>query len=64
MSEKEKVTLEELQKRVKEAKEVAEKSRDQIKEIVERRPLESTAMIFFLGFVLGVIVGAASSKHS
>jgi len=66
--------LEELNKRVTEVKELAEKSRDQIKElagkskdqlkdIVEERPLESSATIFFVGLVLGLLLGAAFSKR-
>ena len=44
-------------------KELAEKSKDQFKEVVEQRPLESSATIFFIGLVVGLVLGAAFSRR-
>ena len=75
MSEKEKkLSLEDLQKKVNEVRELAERSRDQIKkltdkpkdqfkEVVEERPLESSATLFFFGLVVGLILGVAFSRR-
>ncbi len=54
---------EEMEKRMKEARDVAEKYRDQVKEVVEERPIESALVIFFVGFILGILFGAATSKR-
>ncbi|MBS7629645.1 hypothetical protein KEJ23_06770 [Candidatus Bathyarchaeota archaeon] len=53
MSEKVKLSPEELQKRIKEVRDLAEKSKLEIEEMLRKRPLESAGVVFIAGIVIG-----------
>ncbi len=57
MPEKKKVSSEDLQNTIAELGELVEKSKDELKELIERRPLESAAFILMTGIILGLLWG-------
>ena len=58
-----KPTLEELSERVTKLKELTESSLTQVKDLSEKRPVETTAISFAVGIVIGVIIGAVIAKR-
>ncbi|MBS7626434.1 hypothetical protein KEJ51_05275, partial [Candidatus Bathyarchaeota archaeon] len=61
MSEKVKLSPEELQKRIKEVRDLAEKSKLEIEEMLRKRPLESAGVVFIAGIVIGILIGVSLS---
>jgi len=64
MTEKVKPTIEELQKKLENTRKLSEKYRNQLEERVTTRPLESAGIFFIVGLILGILVGAATSRRS
>ena len=64
MTEKPKVTLEELQKTISDVKELAEKSRVELEELIRKKPMESAGFIFIAGIVLGILLGASTARRN
>ena len=63
MSEKIKLTVEDLQKRVQSIEEKARMYRTQLEETIKSKPLQSAGLIFVGGFVLGILLGVAVSRR-
>lgn len=57
MPEKRKVSSEDLQNIIDELGELVEKSKDELKEVIVKRPLESAAFILMIGIILGLVWG-------
>jgi CBS-domain-containing membrane protein len=57
MSEKKKISSEDLQNTIDELGELVEKSKDELKRLIEKRPLESAAFILMVGIILGLLWG-------
>jgi|YelNatPaOPRAMG01_1025707.scaffolds.fasta_scaffold415088_2 F0F1-type ATP synthase assembly protein I len=64
MAEKVKLSPEELQKRIKEVRDLAEKSKLEIEEMLRKRPLESAGVVFIAGIVIGILIGVSLSRRS
>ncbi len=64
MAEKPKVTIEELQQRIGDIKDYAEKTRLEIEEMVRKRPLESAGVVFIAGIVIGILIGTSIARRS
>ncbi|MBS7650245.1 MAG: hypothetical protein QXI59_04445 [Candidatus Bathyarchaeia archaeon] len=64
MTEKVKLSPEELQKRIKEVRDLAEKSKLEIEEMLRKRPLESAGVVFIAGIVIGILIGVSLSRRS
>jgi len=64
MSEEKKPTAEELQKKVEDITKLSKEYRDELEEIMKRRPLESAGIIFIAGLVLGILIGTVKSRRS
>ncbi len=64
MAEKVKPTIEELQKKLEDTRKLSEKYRNQLEERVTTKPLESAGIIFIVGIILGILIGAATSRRS
>lgn len=58
-----KLSLEELNERINKLRKLTETSLSQIEELAKKRPVETTAMSFAIGIVLGLILGAAIAKR-
>ena len=68
MSEKsKKLTIEELNEKINKlsalVKNVADKSIEQVGTMAKKKPVETTAMGFTIGLILGLMLGAAISKR-
>jgi len=63
MSEKPKITTEELQKRLSDLTELVESSRVELEGMIRRKPLESAGVVFLAGIVVGVLVGASIARR-
>ena len=63
MSEKPKITTEELQKRLSDLTELVESSRVELEGMIRRKPLESAGVAFLAGIVVGVLVGASIARR-
>ncbi len=68
MSEKsKKLTIEDLNEKINKlsalVKNVTDSSLEQVGTIAKKRPVETTAMGFTIGLILGLILGAAISKR-
>ncbi len=59
----EKMSLEDLNEKVVKLKEFTERSFSQVEDLAKKKPVETTAMSFAVGIVLGLILGAAISKR-
>jgi len=64
MAEKPKVTIKELQQRIGDIKDYAEKTRLEIEEMVRKRPLESAGVVFIAGIVIGILIGTSIARRS
>ena len=51
-------TIEDLQEKIKDVKKLADDSRTLLEGRMKRRPLESAAMIFIVGLILGILLGS------
>lgn len=63
MSEKSKVTIEDLHKRIGEVKDYTEKTRKELQDTIKKKPLESASAIFIIGLILGLIIGTSISRR-
>jgi F0F1-type ATP synthase assembly protein I len=52
-------TLDDLYSKIKDVKKLADDSKAMIEERMKSRPLESAAIIFVAGVILGVLIGSA-----
>jgi F0F1-type ATP synthase assembly protein I len=59
-----KPTIEDLQKKIKDVKKLADDSKTMLEEKMKNRPLESAAMIFMAGVILGVLIGSTTARRS
>ncbi len=64
MSEETKTTLAELQKKIEDVQETAEKYRTELEEMIKSKPMASAGIIFAGGIVLGLLIGTAVSRRS
>jgi len=64
MAEKTKMTLEELQKRLGDLKEYAERSRAELEVMIKKRPVESAGVVFIAGIVVGILIGSSIARRS
>jgi uncharacterized protein YacL len=63
MSEKSKVTIEDLHKRIGEVKDYTEKTRKELQDTIKKKPLESASAIFIIGLIIGLIIGTSISRR-
>ena len=63
MSEKSKVTIEDLNKRISEVKDYTEKTRKELQDTIKKKPLESAGAIFIIGVIIGLIIGTSISRR-
>jgi len=61
-SEEVKPTMDELQNKIQDVKKLADYSKIMLEDSMKSRPLESAAMIFVAGAVIGVLIGSVTSK--
>jgi ElaB/YqjD/DUF883 family membrane-anchored ribosome-binding protein len=64
MAEKAKLTLEELQKRLGDLKEYAERTRVELEGMIKKRPVESAGVVFIAGIVVGILIGSSVARRS
>jgi F0F1-type ATP synthase assembly protein I len=57
-------SIEDLQKKIKDAKKLADDSKAVLEDKMKNRPLESAAMIFVAGVILGILIGSATARRS
>lgn len=55
---------ENLDKKIKDAKKLADDSKAMLEERMKKRPLESASMIFVAGVILGVLIGSTTARRS
>jgi hypothetical protein len=55
------ITIEDLQEKIQDVKKLADDSRAMLEGRMKRRPLESAAIIFVFGLILGILIG--SKRH-
>lgn len=58
-----KISLEDIGERIAKLKELTETSLSQIEDLAKKKPVETMAMSFAIGIVLGLILGAAIAKR-
>jgi len=63
-SDKIKPAAEELQKKLEDARKLAKEYRDELEEIMKRRPIESAGVIFAVGLLVGILIGTVTSRRS
>jgi F0F1-type ATP synthase assembly protein I len=59
-----KPTIEDLHKKIKDVRKLADDSKAMLEERMKKRPLESASMIFVAGVILGVLIGSATARRS
>ena len=59
--EKVKPSIEDLDKTIKDVKKLADDSKIMMEERMKSKPLESAAMIFVVGLILGILIGSRRS---
>jgi len=64
MAEKTRMTIEELQKRLGDLKEYAERSRAELEGMIKKRPVESAGVVFIAGIVVGILIGSSVARRS
>jgi ElaB/YqjD/DUF883 family membrane-anchored ribosome-binding protein len=58
-----KISLEDIGERITKLRELTETSLSQIEDLAKKKPVETMAMSFAIGIVLGLILGAAIAKR-
>jgi ElaB/YqjD/DUF883 family membrane-anchored ribosome-binding protein len=53
-----KPTIEDLNKKIKDVKKLADDSKIALEDKMKSKPLESAAMIFVVGLILGILLGS------
>jgi F0F1-type ATP synthase assembly protein I len=56
--------IEDLQKKIKDVKKLADASKAMLEDKMKNRPLESAAMIFVAGVILGVLISSTTARRS
>jgi len=51
-------------KKIKDVKKLADDSKAMLEDKMKNRPLESAAMIFVSGVILGVLINSTTTRHS
>lgn len=64
MAEKAKLTLEELQKRLGDLKEYAERTRAEVEGMIKKKPVESAGVVFIAGIVVGILIGSSIARRN
>jgi hypothetical protein len=59
-----KPTTEDLHKKIKDVKKLADDSKIIMEDRMKSKPLESATMIFMVGLVLGILIGSATARRS
>jgi F0F1-type ATP synthase assembly protein I len=59
-----KTTIAELHNKIEYANKTANEYKAQLKDVMNRKPVQTAAVLFLAGLVSGVIVGAVKSRHS
>jgi F0F1-type ATP synthase assembly protein I len=62
--EESKPSIEDLQKKIKDVKKLADDSKAMLEDKMKKKPLESAAMIFVAGVILGVLISSTTTRHS
>jgi F0F1-type ATP synthase assembly protein I len=57
-------SIEDLQKKIKDVKKLADDSKAILEDKMKNRPLESAAMIFVAGVILGVLISSNTTRRS
>jgi hypothetical protein len=55
------LTMEDLHKKIKDVKKLSDDSRAMLEERMKSKPMESAAMIFVVGLILGILLGSRRS---
>jgi len=63
MSARAKESIEEMQKTMGGIIEYTEKTRTELQEMVKKKPVESTGVIFVAGIIIGLLIGKLTSRH-
>lgn len=59
-----KTAIAELHSKLEYANKTANEYKVQLKDVMNRKPVQTAAVLFLAGLVSGVIVGAVKSRHS
>jgi hypothetical protein len=59
-----KTTIAKLHNKLEYANKTANEYKVQLKDVINRKPVQTAAVLFLAGLVSGVIVGAVKSRHS
>ena len=59
-----KPSREDLHKKIKDVRKLADDSKAMLEERMKKRPLESASMIFVAGVILGVLIGSTTARRS
>jgi len=59
-----KPTIEELQKSIEDVRKIADEYKSIVEEKMKKRPLESAAIIFTAGIIIGLLIGTATARRS
>ena len=60
---KNKTTITELHSKLEYANKTANEYKAQLKDVMNRKPVQTATVLFLAGLVSGVIVGAVKSRH-
>ena len=63
-TEESQLSVEDLQKKIKNVKKLTDDSKVMLEDKMKNRPLESAAMIFVAGVILGVLISSTTTRHS
>ncbi|MEM2123374.1 MAG: hypothetical protein QXE79_07035 [Candidatus Bathyarchaeia archaeon] len=58
-----KISLEDIGERITKLRELTETSLSQIEDLAKKKPVETVAMSFAVGILLGLVLGAAIAKR-
>ena len=59
-----KTTIAQLQNKLEYANKTANEYKAQLKDVMNRKPVQTAAVLFLAGLISGVIVGAVKSRHN
>jgi hypothetical protein len=63
-TEESQLSVEDLQKKIKDVKKLTDDSKVMLEDKMKNRPLESAAMIFVAGVILGVLISSTTARRS
>jgi hypothetical protein len=61
--EESKLSIEDLQKKIKDVKKLTDDSKVILEDKMKHSPLESAAMIFVVGVIVGVLIGSTTARR-